>query len=48
VEIILYNTLGEKVSTILSKKINAGFHSIDFFADNLSSGVYFYQITANE
>ena len=48
VKITLYNTVGEKVETILNKQLNAGIHSIEFNAKNLSSGIYFYQIEAGK
>ena len=45
----LYNLLGEKVATILSKKrMNAGEQTIEFRADQLSSGIYFYRLDAGD
>ncbi len=40
----LFSILGEKVNTLISGNLKPGFHSIDFSADNLSSGVYFYRL----
>jgi hypothetical protein len=48
VQIEVYNILGQRVKYLLNKKMNAGNHSVDFNAKNLSSGVYFYRIQAGE
>ena len=42
----LYDALGREVRTLLNENRNAGLHSINFVADNLSNGVYYYKITA--
>ena len=44
VKIEIYNLLGQKISTILNKQMEAGNHEIEFNAQNLSSGVYFYRL----
>jgi hypothetical protein len=48
VELNVYNLLGQKVATLVSENQNAGIHSIEWDAGNLSSGVYFYMIKAGE
>jgi len=40
----IYNLLGEKITTLVNQELNAGRHSVDFNASNLSSGVYFYRL----
>lgn len=40
----IYNLLGEKIVTLVNKELNAGRHTVDFNASNLSSGVYFYRL----
>ncbi|MEG8946937.1 T9SS type A sorting domain-containing protein [Rosettibacter firmus] len=47
VNLSIYNSLGQKVSTLISKEMNAGYHSILLDASNLTSGVYFYKLTAD-
>lgn len=46
VAIMVYNTLGEEVVTLIEKDFAAGTHQIDFNAANLNSGVYFYKLLA--
>jgi len=46
VELSIYNLLGEKVTILVSKPMQAGEHSYTFDASGLSSGVYYYQLTA--
>jgi len=47
VKIIVYNSIGQKVSLLINNKLNAGFHETTFNASTLPSGVYFYQIIIN-
>jgi len=47
VDITIYNLLGQKISTIFSEKQEAGYHTVRFNGIDLSSGVYFYKISAN-
>ena len=42
----VYNTLGEEIKTLVNSQLDAGEHKINFDASNVSSGVYFYKITA--
>ncbi|MEN8193203.1 MAG: T9SS type A sorting domain-containing protein [Bacteroidota bacterium] len=42
----VFNTLGQKVATLVNKELNAGSYKYDFDASQLSSGVYFYTIKA--
>jgi hypothetical protein len=46
VELKVYNILGRKVLTLVSKKLNQGNHSYQFDGQNLASGVYYYQLVA--
>ncbi|MEP1306525.1 MAG: T9SS type A sorting domain-containing protein [Balneola sp.] len=47
VEIIVYNMLGQKVSTLINTRYVQGTHSITFDASNLASGIYLYRIKSN-
>ncbi len=44
----VFNSLGEEVRTLIKKELPAGNHEIHFNADKLSSGVYFYVLTADK
>ncbi|MBK7106843.1 MAG: T9SS type A sorting domain-containing protein [Ignavibacteriae bacterium] len=48
VRIVIYNQLGKEIETIINKNQNAGGYTIEYSGINLSSGIYFYRITAGE
>jgi hypothetical protein len=42
----VYNSIGQKVATLVENEISAGTHQVQFNAANLPSGTYFYQLRA--
>ncbi|MFQ5641987.1 MAG: T9SS type A sorting domain-containing protein, partial [bacterium] len=48
VTLTVVDILGREVATLLDEKLSAGEHSLVFHAKGLSSGVYFYRITAGQ
>lgn len=46
VDIKIYNAMGQVVDTILDEKREAGTNSVNFSSQNISTGVYFYRISA--
>ncbi len=48
VKLVIYNIVGQIVSTIENKYMPAGNHQIKWKVDNLPSGVYFYKVLAGE
>jgi hypothetical protein len=42
----VYDALGRKVTTLVNETKEAGYYSLDFNAASLSSGIYFYKLTA--
>jgi hypothetical protein len=46
VKLSVYNTLGEKVADLVNGRMSAGYHSVNFNATNIASGIYIYRITA--
>jgi hypothetical protein len=48
VSVKVYDILGKEVAVLVNKYMTTGSYSIDFNAANLTSGVYFYKITAGD
>ncbi|HPN38582.1 MAG TPA: choice-of-anchor J domain-containing protein, partial [Melioribacteraceae bacterium] len=46
VSLTIYNTIGQKVETIVNEILNTGNYEFNFNASNLSSGVYYYELKA--
>jgi len=44
----IYNSLGEEINTLVNEEKDAGIYEIEFNANDLASGVYFYSLTAND
>lgn len=44
----IYDIMGAEVKILVDKKQPAGFYEIQFDASNLSSGMYFYKLTAGD
>jgi hypothetical protein len=44
VELAVYNLLGEKVATLVSRQMGAGDHNYRFNGRELPSGIYYYQL----
>lgn len=47
VNLKVFDILGREVATLLNNELNAGLHSVNFNAQNLSSGTYFYVLKYN-
>jgi flagellar hook assembly protein FlgD len=46
VDLSIYNMLGQKIETLVSKKQNPGRHQVEWNAKNMPSGVYYYILNA--
>ena len=46
--VLIYNTLGQKINTLINKKMAVGKHEITFDGENLPSGIYIYRIEAGK
>jgi hypothetical protein len=42
----IYNTLGQKIATLVEKEQKPGKYSVKFNAEALPSGIYFYRLRA--
>jgi photosystem II stability/assembly factor-like uncharacterized protein len=48
VKIVIYNTIGQEVFTLLNSHFEPGSYSVQWNASNNPSGVYFYRITTSK
>jgi len=46
--LIVFNTLGQQVSTLVNETQDAGDHDMRFDAGGLASGLYFYRLQAGD
>jgi Carboxypeptidase regulatory-like domain/Secretion system C-terminal sorting domain len=46
VSLNVYNMLGQEVAQLIDNKLAAGYHSVNFDARSLASGIYFYKMDA--
>ncbi|MDQ3019218.1 MAG: T9SS type A sorting domain-containing protein [Bacteroidota bacterium] len=44
VRLTIYDAMGKEVSKLVDNNQTAGYYTVDFYASNLSSGIYYYQI----
>ncbi len=47
IKLEVYNSLGEKIATMVSEELEAGTYSFNWNAKNLPGGIYFYRIEAD-
>lgn len=48
VKLTVYDILGNEIAVLVNELKSPGNHSVDFNADGLSSGIYYYRLTAGE
>ncbi len=48
VRIEVFNLLGQKVAVLINKTMSAGYHEVEFNAQDLPSGLYVYLIEAGQ
>ncbi len=46
--LIIYNSLGQEVASLVNTYQKAGKYKVDFDAGNLPSGMYFYKLTSGD
>jgi hypothetical protein len=47
VELIVYNSLGITVRTLLDETVERGYYEVPFNSSELAAGVYFYRLRAD-
>jgi len=47
VKLDIYNTMGQKLQTVVNENKEAGNYRVSLHAESLSAGIYFYKLTAN-
>lgn len=47
VKLEVFNVIGQKVATLVNNRQNAGHHSVNFDASELSSGIYIYRLSTD-
>jgi len=48
VKLAVYNVIGEKVAELVNREMSTGYHSVNFDASSLVSGIYFYRLQSND
>lgn len=46
VKLRVFDIMGQEIVVLVNEEKDAGIHSINFYSENLSSGVYYYQLIA--
>ncbi|MCF7803310.1 MAG: DUF4957 domain-containing protein [Candidatus Marinimicrobia bacterium] len=46
--ITVYNVMGQRVATLMNKKLEAGSYSVEFDGTGLASGMYFYRLRSGD
>ncbi len=46
VTLVIYNSLGQRVASLVDAEVEVGYHEVKFDASRLASGVYFYRLQA--
>jgi len=47
VNVSVYNTVGQKVATLVDNYVGPGSHAVQWHAENNPSGIYFYRMETN-
>ena len=48
VKLVVYNLLGQKVTTLLSQEMERGFHKINWDATTFAGGMYYYTLFSDK
>jgi len=48
VKLVIYNSQGKEITTLVNESLNTGTYEVTWFADGIPSGIYFYSLVTNE
>ncbi|MCB0748508.1 MAG: T9SS type A sorting domain-containing protein, partial [Ignavibacteriae bacterium] len=48
VKLRVYDILGKEIKLLINEELNPGEYSVQFIGDNLTSGLYFYELSTNK
>ncbi len=48
IDLSVYNALGQKIKTLVNQELEAGKHFIEFDGSDLNTGIYFYELRADQ
>ena len=48
VTLMVFNTLGQRIATLVNDEVEVGYHEVRFDGAGLASGVYFYRLQAGD
>jgi len=48
VRLEIFDSIGRRVTTLLDQQLESGYHTVNFDATGLASGIYFYRITTDQ
>jgi photosystem II stability/assembly factor-like uncharacterized protein len=48
VKLVIYDILGKEISTLINEALQSGSYEVTFDGSNLTSGIYFYRLTAGD
>lgn len=47
-KLVIYNSLGKEVATLVNEKLSGGSYEVEFDGSNFASGIYFYKLVAGD
>ncbi len=47
VDLRVFNVLGKEVACLINNSMQSGYHTLEFEANNLAAGIYFYKLNVN-
>ncbi|AFH48190.1 Hypothetical protein IALB_0478 [Ignavibacterium album JCM 16511] len=48
VKLVIYNSIGEEVATLINNQLSAGYYKYNWNASDLTSGIYYYKLISDD